>query len=767
MLRIKPFSFQSITSRWRTPVKQVFQNGFLIILLSVLVNGQTNANGAAKVNDWRSDIDSIVNDIRLLHPDPFTKIGKSAFLRQAAALKDAVPLLSEEQRVVRLMQLVASIGDGHTILEPNSAAFASWYPVRMYAFSDGYFVTSAHKSVMDLAGTEVLEIAGRPVAEAMTEARSLIGADNEFARKERLWAIHNAGLMKGLGYAAPNGEMKVKFRLRDGKIVERKLQPSLADNPRYKGLESRFEWQFRTEMYGLPFGADADWISAYKGLPSSAFQTPDLARPPHLTDRLRYSARPLPESDAFYIRTNFVTDTDFIPFFQNAMKEVDQQKPRRLILDWRFNFGGDGSKMYLVIQEFIKRADHRPWQELYILTGQKTFSAAIMAIDAFIDNVPLTVVGEPSPAGLNHFGDPTARTYHRTGVFLNVSTLRHQMSSSDDLSEYIPVDVPAPFSFADYAAGRDPAVDPILRGDDMRSIPVIARQDGGAIARRVYLERKAKFSKYDWWLPPKEYDLRQACDTLRDQKRMTEALETCQLNAEIHPYIWNVWYNLGLTQRAAGLQKERLASYRCVIEIAPDNWNVPGLRQLMAQPGNEGNELAPGCPAGDGKAKPEETTTTGGQKVSYNPSKEEFKPAVVRFGATVAETEKALTGLCKKITTHRINPPFLVLREDVKDKQMQIDCDGLPYFGKPRWAEFVFADDSLEMVWILTETGDEQTLLKAMTDASGEVTHRNQKFTAAVKGRAALRTDRPEVLFYSEKLAPRVLPWFGENSTFR
>jgi hypothetical protein len=58
------------------------------------------------VVDWRHDIDEIVNDIRLLHPDPFTRIGRFTFLRQVNALKSALPYLTEEQRVIHAMRLV-------------------------------------------------------------------------------------------------------------------------------------------------------------------------------------------------------------------------------------------------------------------------------------------------------------------------------------------------------------------------------------------------------------------------------------------------------------------------------------------------------------------------------------------------------------------------------------------------------------------------------------------------------------------------------------
>jgi len=202
----------------------------LFILAAPAISAQSSPTGppAPSASDWIRDLDDIARDLRAYHPNPFSKTGELSFRRALQRLKDALPSLSEEQRVVGTMRLVALIGDGHTQLEPGSARFAYWYPVRLYEFTDGYFVTSAHPSVRELAGAEVLEVAGRPVREVAEEARRLMGADNAFGRKEHLYPLHNAGLMKGLGYAAVNGELKIKARLRDGEIADRILAPPLA-----------------------------------------------------------------------------------------------------------------------------------------------------------------------------------------------------------------------------------------------------------------------------------------------------------------------------------------------------------------------------------------------------------------------------------------------------------------------------------------------------------------------------------------------------------
>jgi tetratricopeptide (TPR) repeat protein len=542
------------------------------------------SSGAATVEEWRSDLDAIVVDVRAIHPDPFARVGKLEFMRQAEALKSDLPRLTEEQRVVRAMRLIALIGDTHTQLEPSRPDFALWYPVRIYEFSDGYFVTAAHRSVAELAGAQVLEAAGQPIDRVANDARSLMGADNAFASKEYVFAFSNAALMKGLGYASADGSLKIKCKLADGRIVERTLSPHRSDDARYDKDDSTFEWHFQPEMGGPPFGGVDAWISAYKGLPYAAFRTTDVSRPPRLMNRRGFSSRYLPEQDAFYLQSNFVGQ-NLEQEFREALQQVDKLRPRRLILDFRYNFGGDGSHVPAMLREFIKRGDAPPWKELYILTGRRTLSAGIMAVVALLENTDHTAIGEPMSAPINSYGDPRSIPFAKTGLRMNLSTVSHQLGDPEDIRPFAPVDVPAPFSFADYAVGRDPAVDPILRGEEMRSLQVIALADGGAAARRVWEQRKLAYSKYDGWSPPTEIVLRRAAQTLLEQKRVGDAVETAGLNADIHPEEWRVWYNLAKAQAAAGQKTESLASYRRVLEIDPNNFNLHEIRKLFEDAG--------------------------------------------------------------------------------------------------------------------------------------------------------------------------------------
>lgn len=137
------------------------------------------------------------------------------------------------------------------------------------------------------------------------------------------------------------------------------------------------------------------------------------------------------------------------------------------------------------------------------------------------------------------------------------------------------------------------------------------------------------------------------------------------------------------------------------------------------------------------------------------------KPDSIRFGATVKQMETVLGNLCSSMKTRRIDPPFL---DGVKDRQMQIECEGFRLRDKPRHAEFVFGDDDLKMVWIMTDPGERVAPEAAMRSAYGPPNHINEKYVGFTSARAALRLDRAEVLFYAKSAEQDVLPEMASPS---
>lgn len=541
---------------------------------------------SATVAGWNHDLDLLVRDVETVDPGAFVKMPKRQFLASVAKLKADLPRLTEEQRMVRAMQIVGAIGDSHTQLEPDNPHFAYWYSFRLYQFTDGYFITAAFKTDADLAGAQVLEIAHKPVGTVVNATRALRGKDTQFAALEETFVVSSPPLMKGLGFAEPDGSLWIKARLVNGQIVERRLQPRKADDPKFTDDAATFDWHFRAEMGGPPIGTEADWISAYNSATYADFRTTDLMRPLRLMNRRLWVTKALPDKSAYYIQLNFIgdrPDETMDSFFRKALSEVDQLKPKSLIVDVRYNFGGDGSRNIPMIHEFIKREDNPPWKNLYIITGRRTLSAAVMFIAHFQTHVPCSFIGEPAEAPLDHYGDATNIRFNRIGARLSLSTLYHKLDDSADASAFFPVAVPAPMAFADYVSGRDPAVDPILTGEEMRSIPLIAMQDGGAAARNTWESRKAKFPAYVSWMTPRDVDMIHAFDVLDDAKKPQDALAVAKLDAEMHPRSAAAWGKLGDAQIETGNKTAGLASYQRALKLNPNNLSNLDERKALSE----------------------------------------------------------------------------------------------------------------------------------------------------------------------------------------
>ncbi|WDI32993.1 hypothetical protein PUV54_07255 [Hyphococcus flavus] len=136
------------------------------------------------------------------------------------------------------------------------------------------------------------------------------------------------------------------------------------------------------------------------------------------------------------------------------------------------------------------------------------------------------------------------------------------------------------------------------------------------------------------------------------------------------------------------------------------------------------------------------------------------KPAVLTFGASAADMTAALETHCTEQNLREISPPSM----PGVSSQTQIDCEGFSYFGAPRLAEFVFGDDALTLVWILTEKSEEEALIAAFKNAYGAPSHETTMFTAFADDCAAVRKDVPEALYYAPAASDGFQAWFDQQA---
>lgn len=126
-------------------------------------------------------------------------------------------------------------------------------------------------------------------------------------------------------------------------------------------------------------------------------------------------------------------------------------------------------------------------------------------------------------------------------------------------------------------------------------------------------------------------------------------------------------------------------------------------------------------------------------------------PSCLPLGASIDEVAPLLDAACVATMRRDISEVWLATEPE---QQVQIDAYGVTYAGVPRKAEAVFGDGRLELVWILTGRGEEDRLRRMLTAAFGDPVYVDDDIEAFDGWRVALRKDKPEVLFLSERLIP-------------
>ncbi|HEX4158901.1 MAG TPA: hypothetical protein VHY79_10525 [Rhizomicrobium sp.] len=304
------------------------------------------------------------------------------------------------------------------------------------------------------------------------------------------------------------------------------------------------------------------------------FRKTDPALPLHLRYRLPYYFADIPEHKAVYFQWNFIQDygsENFTAFTRRLFADVDSHPGWKLIVDVRYDGGGDGSKDADVIKQIIKRDRFDRPGDLFVITGRKTFSAAVDFVGQAKQWTSAIFVGEPPGAGPNAYGDPQEMTAPNLKIPFQVSTNYHMYAASTDQSDSYPPDIPAIMTAADYFSGRDPSLDMILNGTegDLLPLPALGVAEGGAAAKQAYEKRLVQWGTIPWWHPFSEADMNKAGYKSLDSGRAADAIVLFQMNVDRFPQSWNTWASLGDAQRAAGEIAGAKTSYEKSLTINP------------------------------------------------------------------------------------------------------------------------------------------------------------------------------------------------------
>jgi tetratricopeptide (TPR) repeat protein len=390
---------------------------------------------------WRWDLDFYARRMKQMHWSLYDKVSETDFHAALESLKRDVASLDDDQARARLRKITATVGDGHTV----SMVFAEGnktirrLPIHLYSFKEGLYVIGASKDHTDLIGANVIAIGSLAADAALAAVRPYISVDNEMGYRNG--APDHLVLpifLREIGAARDESGADITIRTSN-------------DAPRNVHLEP-VDAAVRTP--GGFFRSDFTYMHQAGG-----------QAPPYL----RETARNLRlDSDAdrklVYFRFGAIADDPdmtIAKLSEQLFERIEQEHAEHLVIDMRFNGGGNTDLIRPLINGLggakrVNREGH-----LWVIIGRRTFSAAqntVNLINAFDHPI---FVGEPTGSRPRFIGESTSFVLPHARTRVYCSSRYWQVLDSTDDRCWIPPQIAAEPTFADYSAGRDPAMEAI------------------------------------------------------------------------------------------------------------------------------------------------------------------------------------------------------------------------------------------------------------------------------------------------------------------
>lgn len=172
----------------------------------------------------------------------------------------------------------------------------------------------------------------------------------------------------------------------------------------------------------------------------------------------------LPDAKALYIQYNKCHDSPANPFKAFTSKVLafaDSNTVQRVVVDLRFNSGGDSTVINPLLAGLKSRPALSAKGHLYALISNRTYSSAMITAERFRNDLQAILVGEATGGKPNHYGQAASFALPRSKLGVQYST-KHLGGIKGNAPSVEP-DIPVPRRLTDFVAGRDRALDTALR----------------------------------------------------------------------------------------------------------------------------------------------------------------------------------------------------------------------------------------------------------------------------------------------------------------
>ncbi|MFC2103733.1 S41 family peptidase [Bacteroidota bacterium] len=384
--------------------------------------------------EWKADLNFLVKQMEVTHPNLYSLVDKEYFKNEIKIFEENIDEYDNNKIKTEFARILALPNDAHSY--PNIQSLKlGWhiYPINIYYFDDGIYITDAGRGLKHLVGSKIIKINDKDVYEIYNKLKKNISAENELHTKNRV------------GIILISEWLLAEKIIKSDKIAKFTLKNALREEYMYESKPVHY----------IP---NLYW---------SAMRKVDNNFSPAISNdrKSNYWFEYRKEDKTLYLQYNRCMPMNnepmngFIKKLESAVNEFDFE---RFVIDLRNNDGGNAVEV-IPLTKFISsnKKINQPGK-LFVIIGRKTFSAAVIFSSMLQQQTEAIFVGEPTAQGPNFYSSPRKINLPNSKIQVVISTALTQSSILEDTRKWITPDIYARYLHQDFLLGKDPAMDSIL-----------------------------------------------------------------------------------------------------------------------------------------------------------------------------------------------------------------------------------------------------------------------------------------------------------------
>ena len=345
-------------------------------------------------------------------------------------LKRRLADLTEPQIVMELMRLTRLVNDGHTSFSIMSQSHHH-FPMRFKLFDGDVRVVKSTTAQRKYLNSKLVAIDGKPIGDVLRTLSPIVqNVENEFSLRESLmFGLTQDELLHAAGITNKARQASFSFENDDGS-----------------------EHRLTIDSVTMKEFVETTNISVNE---NRVFTSRSVTHSDNLN--LSYDA----VTKVAYINFSEYSELEEMNVFADAVNDfLNKQQAKNVIVDLRNNTGGDYFVGLHLIYALLL-VDSLDWENgIYVLIGNRTFSAGMSNATHFRQMLNATLVGEPTGANPNGYQEVGRATLPNSQYAISYSKRIYRFQ--DNNTPGVQPDVLIKPSWQDYKNGEDKALQWVL-----------------------------------------------------------------------------------------------------------------------------------------------------------------------------------------------------------------------------------------------------------------------------------------------------------------